>query len=137
MTDVVSVLLVEPDERLLGERVEELLMDGYSVEGVSVVDAARDRLAEGPDALMVCSEAGRTRSGCYAGCAPGSSDARAGSCPVLLRAGGCCRVLAGSSPLAAVVGFAFDHGAATLCHGTVTVARKSSRVRPIAPRETR
>ena len=38
MTSVVSVLLVEPDERLVRERAEQLLMDGYAVDGVSAVE---------------------------------------------------------------------------------------------------
>jgi DNA-binding response OmpR family regulator len=55
MPSVVSVLVVEADERLVRKRAEQLLMDGYEVDGVSAVDAARVKLAEGPDALVLCS----------------------------------------------------------------------------------
>jgi DNA-binding response OmpR family regulator len=55
MPSVVSVLLVEADERLVRQRAEQLLMDGYEVDGVSAVDAARFKLAERPDALVLCS----------------------------------------------------------------------------------
>ena len=56
MTSAVNVLLVETDELELGERTEQLLMDGYAVDSVSAVDQARVRLAEGPDALVLSSE---------------------------------------------------------------------------------
>jgi hypothetical protein len=49
-----SVLIVEADERLLGERAEQLLMDGYQVDAVSAFEAARIKLAERPDALVLC-----------------------------------------------------------------------------------
>ena len=48
-----SVLIVESDERLLRERAEQLLMDGYAVDAVSVFEAARIKLAERPDALVL------------------------------------------------------------------------------------
>ena len=56
MTSAVNVLLVETDELELRERTEQLLMDGYAVDSVSAVDQARVRLAEGPDALILCDE---------------------------------------------------------------------------------
>jgi two-component system, OmpR family, response regulator RegX3 len=49
-----SVLIVEADERQLSERAEQLLMDGYAVDAVSAFEAARIRLAERPDALVLC-----------------------------------------------------------------------------------
>lgn len=48
-----SVLIVEADERLLSERAEQLLMDGYQVDAVSAFQAARLKLAERPDALVL------------------------------------------------------------------------------------
>jgi DNA-binding response OmpR family regulator len=57
-----SVLIVEADERLLRERAEQLLMDGYEVDAVSAGEAARIKLAEHPDALVLCN----------AGSAPGT-----------------------------------------------------------------
>jgi len=56
MTSAVNVLLVETDELEFRERTEQLLMDGYAVDGVSAVDQARVKLAEGPDALVLSSE---------------------------------------------------------------------------------
>jgi DNA-binding response OmpR family regulator len=56
MTGSVNVLLVETDELELHERVEHLLMDGYAVDAVTVADQARIRLADGPDALILCGE---------------------------------------------------------------------------------
>ena len=49
-----SVLIVESDERLLSERAGQLLMDGYQVDAVSAFEAARIKLAERPDALVLC-----------------------------------------------------------------------------------
>ncbi|MBV9198047.1 MAG: response regulator transcription factor [Solirubrobacterales bacterium] len=49
-----SVLIVEADERRLGERAEQLLMDGYEVDAVGAFQAARIKLAERPDALVLC-----------------------------------------------------------------------------------
>ena len=49
-----SVLIVESDERLLSERAEQLLMDGYEVDAVSAAGAARIKLAERPDVLLLC-----------------------------------------------------------------------------------
>jgi len=56
MTNTVNVLLVETDELELHERVEQLLMDGYAVDAVGAADQARVRLADGPDALILCGE---------------------------------------------------------------------------------
>jgi DNA-binding response OmpR family regulator len=49
-----SILIVESEERLLSERAEQLLMDGYAVDAVSAFEAARIKLAERPDALVLC-----------------------------------------------------------------------------------
>jgi DNA-binding response OmpR family regulator len=49
-----SVLIVEADERLLAERAEQLLMDGYDVDAVGTVKAAQIKLGEHPDALVLC-----------------------------------------------------------------------------------
>jgi DNA-binding response OmpR family regulator len=57
MTDAVNVLLVETDELELHERVEQVLMDGYAVDAVAAADQAKIRLADGPDALILCGEA--------------------------------------------------------------------------------
>ena len=56
MTTSVTVLLVETDELELHERVQQLLMDGYAVDAVVAADQARARLADGPDALILCGE---------------------------------------------------------------------------------
>jgi DNA-binding response OmpR family regulator len=56
MTIAVNVLLVETDELELHERVEQLLTDGYAVDAVAAADQARSRLADGPDALILCGE---------------------------------------------------------------------------------
>jgi DNA-binding response OmpR family regulator len=48
-----SVLIVEAEDRLLSERAEQLLMDGYQVDAVSAFEAARIKLAERPDALVL------------------------------------------------------------------------------------
>ncbi len=50
-----SVLIVEADDRLLRERADQLLMDGYEVDSASTAQAARIKLAEAPDALVLCS----------------------------------------------------------------------------------
>jgi DNA-binding response OmpR family regulator len=50
-----SVLIVEADDRLLRERADQLLMDGYDVHAASTPQAARIKLAEAPDALVLCS----------------------------------------------------------------------------------
>src|SRR5438874_1354579 len=50
-----SVLIVEADDQLLAERAEQLLMDGYAVDAVSAFEAARIKLAERPDALLLSS----------------------------------------------------------------------------------
>jgi len=49
-------LLVETDELELHERVEQLLMDGYAVDAVAAAGQAKVRLADGPDALILCGE---------------------------------------------------------------------------------
>jgi DNA-binding response OmpR family regulator len=56
MSSALNVLLVETDELELHERVEQLLMDGYAVDAVAAADQARSRLADGPDALILCGE---------------------------------------------------------------------------------
>jgi DNA-binding response OmpR family regulator len=56
MTSTLTVLLVETDELELRERVQQLLMDGYAVDAVAAADQARVRLADGPDALILCGE---------------------------------------------------------------------------------
>jgi DNA-binding response OmpR family regulator len=56
VTTSVTVLLVETDELELHERVQQLLMDGYAVDAVAAADQARVRLADGPDALILCGE---------------------------------------------------------------------------------
>jgi DNA-binding response OmpR family regulator len=48
-----SILIVEAEERLLSKRAEQLLMDGYQVDAVSAFEAARIKLAERPDALVL------------------------------------------------------------------------------------
>jgi len=48
-------LIVEADDRLLRERADQLLMDGYEVHAASTPQAARIKLAEAPDALVLCS----------------------------------------------------------------------------------
>ena len=53
-----SVLIVEADDRLLRERADQLLMDGYDVHTASTVQAARIKLAEGPDAVVLCDAGG-------------------------------------------------------------------------------
>ena len=55
MRRVVNVLLVDADEPLVRKRADQPLMDGYEVEGVSAGDAARIKLGDGPDALVLCS----------------------------------------------------------------------------------
>lgn len=48
-----SVLIVEADQRVLSERAEQLLMDGYQVDAVGTFEAARIKLADRPDALVL------------------------------------------------------------------------------------
>ena len=50
-----SVLIVEADDRLLRERADQLLMDGYEVYAASTAQAARIKLADAPDTLVLCS----------------------------------------------------------------------------------
>jgi DNA-binding response OmpR family regulator len=50
-----SVVIVEADDRLLRERADQLMMDGYEVQAASTARAARIKLAEAPDALVLCS----------------------------------------------------------------------------------
>lgn len=52
-----SVLIVEVDDRVSCERARQLLMDGYEVQVAKTAQAARGKLAEGPDALVL-SDAG-------------------------------------------------------------------------------
>ena len=49
-----SVLIVDADDRLLRERAEQLLMDGYEVDAVGTAAAARIKLGEHPEALVLC-----------------------------------------------------------------------------------
>ena len=49
-----SVLIAETDQQLLQERADQLLMDGYEVHAASAAQAARIKLAETPDALVLC-----------------------------------------------------------------------------------
>jgi len=48
-----SVLIVEADQRVLSERAEQLLMDGYQVDAVGTFEPARIKLADRPDALVL------------------------------------------------------------------------------------
>jgi DNA-binding response OmpR family regulator len=48
------VLIVETDQLWLRERADELLMDGYEVTVAAAPDAARIKLGEGPEALVLC-----------------------------------------------------------------------------------
>ena len=48
-----SVLIVEADQRVLSERAEQLLMDGYQVDAVGTFEAARIKLADRPAALVL------------------------------------------------------------------------------------
>jgi len=50
-----GVLIVEADDRLLRERADQLLMDGYDVHAAGTAQAARIKLADAPDALVLCS----------------------------------------------------------------------------------
>jgi DNA-binding response OmpR family regulator len=50
-----SVVIVEADDRLLREHADQLLMDGYEVHAAGTARAARIKLAEAPDALVLCS----------------------------------------------------------------------------------
>ena len=50
-----GVLIVEADDRLLRERADQLLMDGYEVCAAGTAQAARIKLADAPDALVLCS----------------------------------------------------------------------------------
>ena len=51
-----SVLIVEADQRVLSERAEQLLMDGYQVDAVGTFEAARIKLADRPDALVLAND---------------------------------------------------------------------------------
>jgi len=53
-----NVLIVETDEQLLRERADQLLMDGYEVQTARTAEAARIKLADGPDALLLCNAGG-------------------------------------------------------------------------------
>ena len=56
MTTPVNVLLLETDDLELQERVKQLLTDGYAVDAVGAAEQATVRLADGPDALILCGE---------------------------------------------------------------------------------
>ena len=76
-----SVLIVEADDRLLRERADQLLMDGYDVDAASTAQAARIKLAEAPDALVLCSAGtAPSRSDYSANCAPAPSRGSTPSC---------------------------------------------------------
>ena len=53
-----NVLIVETDERLARERAQQLLMDGYQAQLAATAQAARIKLAERPDALVLCNAGG-------------------------------------------------------------------------------
>jgi DNA-binding response OmpR family regulator len=55
---VQSVLIVESDERLLRERAHQLSLDGYEVQTAQADRHARLKLAEKPDALVLCDAGG-------------------------------------------------------------------------------
>jgi DNA-binding response OmpR family regulator len=55
---VQSVLIVESDERLLRERAHQLSLDGYEVQTAQADRQARLKLAEQPDALVLCDAGG-------------------------------------------------------------------------------
>jgi DNA-binding response OmpR family regulator len=55
---VQNVLIVETDERLARERAQQLLMDGYEAQVAATAQAARIKLAERPDALVLCDAGG-------------------------------------------------------------------------------
>jgi DNA-binding response OmpR family regulator len=48
-------VIVEADNRLLREHADQLLMDGYEVHAASTAREARMKLAEAPEALVLCS----------------------------------------------------------------------------------
>lgn len=50
-----SVLIVETDQQLLRQRADQLLMDGYEVDAASTTRAAQIKLAQAPEALVLCS----------------------------------------------------------------------------------
>jgi DNA-binding response OmpR family regulator len=53
-----TVLITEADEQLLRQRADQLLMDGYQVQTASTGQAARIKLAQAPDALVLCDTGG-------------------------------------------------------------------------------
>jgi DNA-binding response OmpR family regulator len=53
-----NVLIAETDPQLLRERADQLLMDGYDVHAASTAQHARIKLAETPDALVLCDAGG-------------------------------------------------------------------------------
>jgi DNA-binding response OmpR family regulator len=55
---VQNVLIVETDERLARERAQQLLMDGYEAQVAATAQAARIKLSERPDALVLCDAGG-------------------------------------------------------------------------------
>ena len=57
-----SVVIVESDERLLRERAHQLSLDGYEVQTATAERQARLKLAEKPDALVLCDAGGGPRT---------------------------------------------------------------------------
>lgn len=53
-----SVLIVESDDRLMRERAHQLSLDGYEVQTAKADRQARLKLAEKPDALVLCDTGG-------------------------------------------------------------------------------
>ena len=49
-----NVLIVEADDRLLRQRADQLLMDGYELSTASTAQQARVNLGRQPDALVLC-----------------------------------------------------------------------------------
>jgi len=49
-----NVLIVEADDRLLRQRADQLLMDGYELAAASTAQQARVNLGHQPDALVLC-----------------------------------------------------------------------------------
>jgi DNA-binding response OmpR family regulator len=49
-----SLLIVDADQERLRERGDQLLMDGYEVDAAATMKAARIKLAQAPDALVLC-----------------------------------------------------------------------------------
>ena len=49
-----SVLIVDAHQERLRERGDQLLMDGHEVDAAATMEAARIKLAQAPDALVLC-----------------------------------------------------------------------------------